>query len=418
MGGTGSATGDATLNSVTLTGAGPSTKKLYLSGNNFFTLLNSDGSSTDMSVDSGGTVTARGSVVAFGSAGNSVTVAGAATGGNVLLGVTTGSTGPNLGAVIGNIKGTGALMAQVPDSATTGGNPRGANAVDLQTVRSAATQVASGQNACIPGGQNNIASSFAAFAVGFGNTASGITSIVFGDSCTADAAYSQAFGRGASVHAVYGAQVYSSGAIATNGDAQSGTYVLRGRSTGGAAVRLTADGAAAGSANVCNLPNNTAWTGSCYVVAKDITTANNVSAGQWLAANTLVIKGSTAASTLTPSFSFTFAGAGGSPLVIGNLVYATDSINGGPNLTFTPPSAAVTTASSITGTALTLGAVSSGTVAIGQTITGTGVTAGTTIVSGSGLNWVVSVSQTVVATTITMYANYDVVAVWRTAEVQ
>jgi hypothetical protein len=420
MGGTGSSTGDATLNSVTLTGAGPSTKKLYLSGNNFFTLLNSDGSSTDMSVDSGGTVTARGSVVAFGSAGNSVTVAGAATGGNVLLGVTTGSTGPNLGAVIGNIKGTGALMAQVPDSATTGGNARGANAVDLQTSRGANTQVANGAQSVLIGGANNTAAGTQSTAVGgINNTVGGsFSTITGGVGNYISGVAARGGGRNCNDHSLYGADVFSSGQLTAQGDAQSGTYVLRGQSTGGAAVRLTADGAAAGSANVCNLPNNTAWTGICYVVAKDITTANNVSAGQWLAANALVIRGSTAASTVTPSFSFSFAVAGGSPLVSGNLVYATDTINGGINLTFTPPSAAVTTASSITGTALTLGAVSSGTVAVGQTITGTGVTAGTTIVSGSGLNWVVSVSQTVVATTITMYANYDVVAVWRTAEVQ
>jgi hypothetical protein len=52
-------------------------------------------------------------------------------------------------------KGAGALSLSVPDSAATGGNVRGANSIDLQTNRSAATQVASGPNSVIGGGQNN-----------------------------------------------------------------------------------------------------------------------------------------------------------------------------------------------------------------------------------------------------------------------
>lgn len=62
---------------------------------------------------------------------------------------------------------------------------------------------------------------------------------------------------------------------------------------------------------------------------------------------------------------------------------------------------------SIAGTALTVTSVVSGAIAIGMTITGSsstniGVAAGTTIVSGSGTSWVVSVSQTVAATTMNL----------------
>ena len=56
---------------------------------------------------------------------------------------------------------------------------------------------------------------------------------------------------------------------------------------------------------------------------------------------------------------------------------------------------------SISGTTLTVTSVTSGTIAIGQTISGTGITAGTTITNGSGLSWTVSSSQTVASTTIT-----------------
>ena len=54
-------------------------------------------------------------------------------------------------------KGTGALQAQKTDSTATGGNARGANAVDWQTSRGSATQVASGSNSTIGGGLNNTA---------------------------------------------------------------------------------------------------------------------------------------------------------------------------------------------------------------------------------------------------------------------
>jgi hypothetical protein len=67
---------------------------------------------------------------------------------------------------------------------------------------------------------------------------------------------------------------------------------------------------------------------------------------------------------------------------------------------------------SISGTTLTVTAIASGALAIGQTISGTGVTSGTTIVgfvSGAGGNvneagtYTVSVSQTVASTTISAY---------------
>ena len=52
-------------------------------------------------------------------------------------------------------KGTGALLAAIPDGTATGGNARGIYAVDFQMVRSAATQVASANYTTILGGRNN-----------------------------------------------------------------------------------------------------------------------------------------------------------------------------------------------------------------------------------------------------------------------
>jgi len=75
--------------------------------------------------------------------------------------------------------GTGALQAQATTSSATGGNARGANAVDWQTTRSAASQVASGSQAVLVGGQNNtVASSYCALVGGVGNTSNGFGSFL------------------------------------------------------------------------------------------------------------------------------------------------------------------------------------------------------------------------------------------------
>lgn len=80
-------------------------------------------------------------------------------------------------------KGNGGIAAHVADSTVTGGNKRGANAVDWQTVRASAAQAATGAQAVIAGGQNNIASGAASVVVGGGtNTASGNNSTVGGGS--------------------------------------------------------------------------------------------------------------------------------------------------------------------------------------------------------------------------------------------
>jgi hypothetical protein len=51
--------------------------------------------------------------------------------------------------------GTGAITADIPDGTTTGGNARGANAVDFQMSRTSADQVAASPNSVIAGGANN-----------------------------------------------------------------------------------------------------------------------------------------------------------------------------------------------------------------------------------------------------------------------
>jgi hypothetical protein len=92
--------------------------------------------------------------------------------------------------------GTGALQAQKTDSTATGGNARGANAVDWQTARNASSQVASGQYSVNGGGFGNTASSlYSGISSGLGNTSSNLVTIVAGgQSNTANGSYSAIVG--------------------------------------------------------------------------------------------------------------------------------------------------------------------------------------------------------------------------------
>jgi hypothetical protein len=62
------------------------------------------------------------------------------------------------GDIVLSPKGTGAILAQIPDGLTSGGNKRGQYSVDLQSDRSTNAQVASGNYAVIGGGNGNTVS--------------------------------------------------------------------------------------------------------------------------------------------------------------------------------------------------------------------------------------------------------------------
>lgn len=84
-------------------------------------------------------------------------------------------------------KGTGSISAHLPNNGSSGGNKRGQFAVDLQTSRGSADQVASGSSAVICGGASNRAYGTQSFiGSGDGNVAGAYTSVVGGryNSCT------------------------------------------------------------------------------------------------------------------------------------------------------------------------------------------------------------------------------------------
>ena len=239
-------------------------------------------------------------------------------------------------------KGTGALTAHVADSAVTGGNKRGANAVDWQRSRTAATMVASGSASTIGGGYDNRATGNEAVVAG-GNTnaASGSqTTIGGGSSNTTNGGQSTIGGGSRNTTSIsgstisggdwnlasgtysivpggtygkadlYGKLAHASGQFAAQGDAQFGRMILRGVTTvAGSTTILTADGTGTASAtNTIVLGNNKVYYVSAQVVANAavVGSASSTAYGTNMAVafvNCLISRVANAASTTMLSYS-------------------------------------------------------------------------------------------------------------------
>ncbi|MGQ7956524.1 DUF2793 domain-containing protein [Pseudomonas sp. SP16.1] len=212
-------------------------------------------------------------------------------------------------------KGTGALMAAMPTGTASGGNKRGTHATDWQTNRSSATQVASGNYACITGGQQCTASGSHAVAGGYFAEASGAQSIAIGgQSASATAQYATAIGGNgplanqqyataiggngvtvtgssatgvggesniidgplssvcggarATTRGVYGVEARAAGRFSANGDAQRERFVLRRATTDATPAVLSADGGSPAAATQVTLPNNAAYGFTGRLVAR------------------------------------------------------------------------------------------------------------------------------------------------------
>jgi hypothetical protein len=168
-------------------------------------------------------------------------------------------SGTNIGLAI-TPKGTGYLSAQVPTGTTAGGNARGAGAVDFQTIRTGASQIASGATSCIVAGrQNDATAQDSGIVCGQGNSARGQRSFVgTGFFCGAFAQDSAVLGgngntaNGISSSCVGGERanasrfsqlVHASGRFSGAGDAQWFLHELRNKTTNANETELFLDGA-------------------------------------------------------------------------------------------------------------------------------------------------------------------------------
>lgn len=212
-------------------------------------------------------------------------------------------------------KGSGAFSLSVPDGTATGGNARGANAVDLSTTRSAAADVASGSravvigrgratgndafavqggtasgnfstcfgdgtspntssgaNSFIAGGRYNTASGTDSFVSGVSGTASFTASTATGSDCTASA-YAAFAGGWYAVANRSSQRSFAGGRFATSGDAQTSELYARNITTNATQTELFLDG----STLRIVLPNDTTWMFEVFIVARR-TDADNESA--------------------------------------------------------------------------------------------------------------------------------------------
>lgn len=211
--------------------------------------------------------------------------------------------------------GNGAFLLAIPNGLTSGGNKRGQSAVDLQMVRTGASQVASGAWSAISGGTGNTASGQqSAIGGGSGNTASGSNSVVAGGSSnvtsagsctvaggnantasatsatvsggqnntasgqgatvnggfgnTANGDYSSASGLNATTRGLRGASVSGAGNFGSAGDCQRGVYLLNATTTNATQTEATLGGATAGATTRVILPNTSAYKFRAQAVAR------------------------------------------------------------------------------------------------------------------------------------------------------
>ena len=206
-------------------------------------------------------------------------------------------------------KGTGAVLASVPDGASTGGNKRGENAVDLQTARASATKVASGNQSAILGGsnneasgslsvvingQNNTSSSFAGICGGSDSSATGdYYAIALGYVHTANSSYSCVLGGSfGTARGIEGNFVTAS--HAGSGYGQKAHLIVSAQTTNATQTNLTVNGAVGVSTtNQVTLANNAAYAfkGTCVA---GVTGAGNTKAWEFRGA---IKRGANAAST-------------------------------------------------------------------------------------------------------------------------
>jgi hypothetical protein len=281
-------------------------------------------------------------------------------------------------------KGTGAIVAAIPDNTATGGNKRGANALDLSTKRVAATDVASGASSIVLGergratnvnsfavglgGSGSISSGGSSVAIGSWTTATGSNSFASGSrvdatalhsvsiggyqygattasgessfasgGATASGDYSLAIGPGniasgrhsvatgtnSHTFGISGRQAHSAGVEATQGDSQASKFILRERTTGNTATTITTDSnAAASTNNQVILSNNAAYGFTGTIIGKQSGSTNAV---MWKVEG-LIARGANAASTVLTTSTVTLvsnAPAWGTPTL------AADTTNGG-----------------------------------------------------------------------------------------
>lgn len=167
-------------------------------------------------------------------------------------------------------KGTGAILAQLPDGTGAGGNKRGTFAVDFQLSRSLAAQVASGPYSFLGGGLNNSATGESSGVVaGGGNSATAYGAVVAGGSEN-DANGANSFiggGAGATTRGIFAAHAHAGGGVWGPGTSQTCVYVVS-TNTGGATEGTLSISGTVGPTQSIVLPDVGAYCFEAQIVAR------------------------------------------------------------------------------------------------------------------------------------------------------
>jgi len=253
-------------------------------------------------------------------------------------------------------KGSGAILAAIPDNTATGGNKRGTYAVDLQRSRSSASQVASGaytfmagqsntvsgdgsaafglsnnvaHSDCFAAGNGNSVSSARSQAFGLNNTVSGGYSFAHGYGNTASGYHSVASGYSASSFGKHGRFARQSSLITSVGESQWSKWLLVGRTTNATPKVLTGDNATADSTNQIILQNSNIFGFTGMIVARQQGSGGTISA-VWKIEGSIRRDASAAATTLVTSVVTPVSNVSGLAIAL-----SADTTNGGLAITCT-----------------------------------------------------------------------------------
>ena len=340
------ASGDATIN--TGTGAVAVTQIGGVSVNLGGAFSTSGAFTTAITVTGNTTVTLPTSGVLLGSlvAGTALsplTVTGATSGlGTVAVIQASGSNVP----MIVQPSGTGAFALQVPDGTTTGGNALGANAVSLQTLRTASTQTAVGLASFVVG-RNNTATGNNAVAMGVSSQATGNNAVAMGNTVSVSGLQSGGWGQnvtGTGANSfLFGNNIidrgrqaiicFVNGKISNDGDSTSCLTTFKVATSNATPTRVTSNAAVAGAANVLNNVDNSVYAVRILCVARNVTTPGSYAT--WLSDGGMLTRETGAATTVytgtaAPAILQTKGTTTGWAIAV-----AADTTNGGLSITVT-----------------------------------------------------------------------------------
>lgn len=215
---------------------------------------------------------------------------------------------------IGRNSGSGSSDAVGSGSmALNGSRASGTDSFAAAVANNTSSYGAKGANS-VAIGQTAIASGTRAVAIGRNCSSSSTSSLAIGGDATASATYAVAIGQseataagavaiGSAKSDIANKYAYaggSNGVFAFNGDAQTGTYVLRRATTDNTATVLTTDNTAPGTNDQVILPNNSAYAFTGIVVARQQASGGTASAA-WKIEGLIRREGTAASTTLVAS---------------------------------------------------------------------------------------------------------------------